>query len=159
MEHAKHGLRHDRAVGPVGPHKRGRAGLAPARRPVGRIVENNRRRRCGDEDRRAAKPGEIATAMRRPTVRTAATSYASGRKGAACSSAGIGNARYGSVVARDRLVRPRNGRVIAGVCAAIADRFGISRTAVRIAFVLSIVLPGPQVVVYLLLWILIPSER
>ena len=67
--------------------------------------------------------------------------------------------RYGSVVARDRLVRPRNGRVIAGVCAAIADRFGISRTAVRIAFVLSIVLPGPQVVVYLLLWILIPSEK
>jgi len=27
------------------------------------------------------------------------------------------------------------------------------------AFVLSIVLPGPQVVVYLLLWILIPSEK
>jgi phage shock protein PspC (stress-responsive transcriptional regulator) len=57
------------------------------------------------------------------------------------------------------LVRPRNGRVIAGVCAAIADRFGLSRTLVRLAFVLSIVLPGPQVVVYLLLWILIPSEK
>jgi phage shock protein PspC (stress-responsive transcriptional regulator) len=49
--------------------------------------------------------------------------------------------------------------VIAGVCAAIADRFGISRTLVRLAFVLSIVLPGPQIVVYLLLWILIPSEK
>jgi phage shock protein PspC (stress-responsive transcriptional regulator) len=58
-----------------------------------------------------------------------------------------------------RLVRPRNGRVIAGVCAAIADRFGLSRTLVRVAFVLSIVLPGPQIVVYVLLWILIPSER
>ena len=57
-----------------------------------------------------------------------------------------------------RLVRPRKGRVIAGVCAAIADRFGLSRTLVRVAFVVSVVLPGPQVVVYLLLWILIPSE-
>jgi phage shock protein PspC (stress-responsive transcriptional regulator) len=44
------------------------------------------------------------------------------------------------------------------VCAAIADRFGLSRTLVRVAFVVSIVLPGPQVVVYLLLWLLIPSE-
>ena len=81
------------------------------------------------------------------------------RRTAVSSSAASSDASYGSAVARDRLVRPRNGRVIAGVCAAIADRFGISRTAVRIAFVLSIVLPGPQVVVYLLLWILIPSER
>jgi phage shock protein PspC (stress-responsive transcriptional regulator) len=62
-------------------------------------------------------------------------------------------------MARDTLVRPRDGRVIAGVCAAIADRFGLSRTAVRLAFVVSIVLPGPQVVVYVLLWILIPPER
>jgi phage shock protein PspC (stress-responsive transcriptional regulator) len=62
-------------------------------------------------------------------------------------------------MAAGSLVRPRNGRVIAGVCAAIADRFGISRTLVRLAFVLSIVLPGPQIVVYLLLWILIPSEK
>jgi phage shock protein PspC (stress-responsive transcriptional regulator) len=62
-------------------------------------------------------------------------------------------------MAAGSLVRPRNGRVIAGVCAAIADRFGIARTLVRLAFVLSIVLPGPQIVVYLLLWILIPSEK
>jgi phage shock protein PspC (stress-responsive transcriptional regulator) len=62
-------------------------------------------------------------------------------------------------MAAGSLVRPRNGRVIAGVCAAIADRFGISRTVVRLAFVLSIVLPGPQIVVYLLLWMLIPSEK
>jgi phage shock protein PspC (stress-responsive transcriptional regulator) len=64
-----------------------------------------------------------------------------------------------SGVAAPQLVRPRNGRVIAGVCAAIADRFGLSRTLVRLAFVVSIVLPGPQVVVYVLLWLLIPSER
>ena len=122
------------------------------------------RRRCpgrcrGPARARGADPARSSSATRPPTGRTLATSCGRGRKEAACSSAGIGDARYGSAVARDRLVRPRNGRVIAGVCAAIADRFGISRTAVRIAFVLSIVLPGPQVVVYLLLWILIPSER
>jgi phage shock protein PspC (stress-responsive transcriptional regulator) len=56
------------------------------------------------------------------------------------------------------LVRPRDGRWIAGVCAGIADRFGIPRNVVRAIFVASIVLPGPQFVVYLALWILMPSE-
>ena len=56
------------------------------------------------------------------------------------------------------LVRPRKGRMIAGVCAGIADRMGVSRTLVRLAFVLSIVLPGPQILLYVLLWIVIPSE-
>ncbi len=59
---------------------------------------------------------------------------------------------------RSGLVRPKEGRIIAGVCAAIADRFGLSRLGVRLLFVLSIVLPGPQVLIYVLLWILIPSE-
>ena len=57
-----------------------------------------------------------------------------------------------------RLVRPRRGRWIAGVCAGIGDRFGVSRNVVRAIFVASIILPGPQFVVYLVLWILIPSE-
>jgi phage shock protein PspC (stress-responsive transcriptional regulator) len=61
-------------------------------------------------------------------------------------------------VAARRLVRPREGRWIAGVCAAIADRFGWSRGAVRALFVVSILLPGPQVVLYVVLWILIPGE-
>jgi phage shock protein PspC (stress-responsive transcriptional regulator) len=57
------------------------------------------------------------------------------------------------------LVRPRRGRVIAGVCAGIADRFGLSRTGVRVAAVVSCVLPGPQVVLYLAGWLLIPKAR
>ncbi len=55
------------------------------------------------------------------------------------------------------LRRPRNDRVIAGVCAAIAHRFGWKPTTVRIVFVLSILLPGPQVLIYVVLWALIPS--
>ncbi len=57
------------------------------------------------------------------------------------------------------LVRPREGRWIAGVCLALARRFGVSVGRVRLAFVVSVLLPGPQVVLYLLLWILIPSEE
>jgi phage shock protein PspC (stress-responsive transcriptional regulator) len=57
------------------------------------------------------------------------------------------------------LVRPRHGRIVAGVCAAIAQRFGISPTGVRVLFVLSMLLPGPQILAYLVLWIVIPSGR
>jgi phage shock protein PspC (stress-responsive transcriptional regulator) len=56
------------------------------------------------------------------------------------------------------LVRPRSGRVIAGVCAGLARRFNLSPTLVRVLFVLSVFLPGPQVVIYIALWILMPSE-
>jgi phage shock protein PspC (stress-responsive transcriptional regulator) len=56
------------------------------------------------------------------------------------------------------LVRPRRGRLIAGVCAGLAERFGVSRSVVRLAFVVSCVLPGPQILVYLALWVLMPSE-
>jgi phage shock protein PspC (stress-responsive transcriptional regulator) len=55
------------------------------------------------------------------------------------------------------LVRPRR-RVIGGVCAALADRFGTSPTAMRIIFVASCLLPGPQILIYLALWIIVPSE-
>jgi phage shock protein C len=57
------------------------------------------------------------------------------------------------------LVRPRTGRRIAGVCAGIADRFGVSRRTVRILFVVSTLIPGPQFVVYIALWVLIPSDE
>ena len=57
------------------------------------------------------------------------------------------------------LIRPRSGRVIAGVCAAVAYRFGISPTLVRVLTVLSFLLPGPQLIAYIVLWILIPSEK
>jgi phage shock protein PspC (stress-responsive transcriptional regulator) len=53
------------------------------------------------------------------------------------------------------LVRPRQGKVIAGVCAAIADRLGMSRTLVRIGFVI-FGLVGVGELVYIALWLLIP---
>jgi phage shock protein C len=56
------------------------------------------------------------------------------------------------------LLRPRSGRIIAGVCAAIAIRFGWSPTVVRLAFLLSMLLPGPQIIIYIALWVLVPAE-
>jgi phage shock protein PspC (stress-responsive transcriptional regulator) len=57
-----------------------------------------------------------------------------------------------------RLTRPRNDRVIAGVCSALARKMGWKPGTVRLLFVLSCLLPGPQFLIYLLLWIIIPSE-
>lgn len=56
------------------------------------------------------------------------------------------------------LVRPKDGRVLAGVCAGIADRFGWDRSVVRLIAVLSFLLPGPQILIYLVLWLVIPEE-
>lgn len=55
------------------------------------------------------------------------------------------------------LQRPRHGKVIAGVCAALADRFGISRTLVRIGFVL-FGLFGVGELVYIVLWVIVPKQ-
>jgi phage shock protein PspC (stress-responsive transcriptional regulator) len=60
--------------------------------------------------------------------------------------------------ARLPLRRDTQHKVIAGVCAGIARRYGLSPTGLRLAFVLSCVLPGPQFVAYLLLWIVIPKD-
>lgn len=57
-----------------------------------------------------------------------------------------------------RLRRDTRNRLIAGVCAGIARRYGLSRSGLRVAFLISCVLPGPQFVAYLLLWILIPAD-
>ncbi|HET7351244.1 MAG TPA: PspC domain-containing protein [Marmoricola sp.] len=55
------------------------------------------------------------------------------------------------------LTRPRE-RMIAGVCAGLARRFGMSPGTVRLIFVVSCLLPGPQFLIYIVLWILMPSE-
>ena len=57
-----------------------------------------------------------------------------------------------------RLRRDTRNKVIGGVCAGIARRYGLSPGGLRLAFVLSCVLPGPQFIAYLLLWALIPAD-
>ncbi|WP_285114766.1 PspC domain-containing protein [Leifsonia sp. fls2-241-R2A-40a] len=57
------------------------------------------------------------------------------------------------------LVRPRDGRILGGVCAGLAHRFGLQPWTVRALFLLSCLLPGPQFIAYLVMWIIIPGEQ
>jgi phage shock protein C len=57
------------------------------------------------------------------------------------------------------LVRPRDGRMLAGVCAAFAGYFGLDVTLVRVIWaVVSVITGGAGVLAYLVAWILIPDE-
>lgn len=56
-----------------------------------------------------------------------------------------------------RLVRSTNDRKIAGVCAGIADYFDIDPTVVRIIWLLATLIPGPNIIAYLVLWLALPE--
>ncbi len=63
-------------------------------------------------------------------------------------------------LARQGLVRPQEGRILGGVCAGLGRRFGIAPWPARLLFVLLLmVIPGSQILVYPILWILMPSEE
>ena len=52
--------------------------------------------------------------------------------------------------------RSRRHKMIAGVCAGLAEEFGISITIVRLAFVLGTLVSGMGVILYLVLWVVMP---
>jgi phage shock protein PspC (stress-responsive transcriptional regulator) len=54
------------------------------------------------------------------------------------------------------LERPRSGKIIGGVCAALAARFGLPKFLVRLGFVI-FGLAGVGELVYIALWIMIPK--
>jgi phage shock protein PspC (stress-responsive transcriptional regulator) len=58
----------------------------------------------------------------------------------------------------DPWLRPREGRMLAGVCAGLAEQFGISVTLLRLAFVLGTFFSGGVfLVLYLGLWLAMPE--
>ena len=57
-----------------------------------------------------------------------------------------------------KLYRSRNNRMIAGVCAGLADYFGIDPTIVRIIFVILVFAGLGGVLVYGILWLITPEE-
>ena len=62
--------------------------------------------------------------------------------------------------AQQGLVRPRESRVLGGVCAGLGRRFGIAPWPARILFVLLLmIVPGSQILIYPVLWILMPSDQ
>ena len=61
--------------------------------------------------------------------------------------------------ARQGLVRSSEGRVLAGVCAGIGRRLGLDPWPARLLFVIVLLLvPGSQLLVYPVLWVLMPDE-
>ena len=62
--------------------------------------------------------------------------------------------------AHQGLVRPQEGRVLGGVLAGLGRRFGLTPRTARLLFIVLLMLvPGSQILVYPLLWILMPSEE
>ena len=57
------------------------------------------------------------------------------------------------------LARSRKGRMLAGVCAGLADYFSLDVTLVRvIVAVVSVISVGAGVLAYLAAWVIIPAE-
>jgi phage shock protein C len=60
---------------------------------------------------------------------------------------------------RQTLHRSRSNRIIAGVCGGLEEFFGISAFWFRLAFLIALIPGGvPGVLVYGLMWLIIPSE-
>ncbi len=60
--------------------------------------------------------------------------------------------------ARAQLVRPRNGRWIAGVCLGLAQHFGWDPAVVRVIWLLLFLFAGAGGLAYIILWIVMPNE-
>jgi phage shock protein C len=56
-----------------------------------------------------------------------------------------------------RLMRPQEGRMIAGVCAGLAQHYGWDVSLTRILLVLAVLCTGLPLVAYLIAWIVIPN--
>jgi phage shock protein C len=64
----------------------------------------------------------------------------------------------GTVAKTRRLYRSRTDRKLAGVCGGLAQYFNTDATLLRVLFVVLALLGGPGLVIYLLMWILVPEE-
>lgn len=65
--------------------------------------------------------------------------------------------RVAGVISRERLVRPRQGRKIAGVCLGFAEYFDLDVTLLRIVWAVCI-LCGVGAAAYVVAWIIMPEE-
>ena len=63
----------------------------------------------------------------------------------------------GNNILNNRLHRSMGDRYIAGVCGGIGETYNINPTLVRLLMVASTVLPGPQVLFYLVAWFVMPE--
>lgn len=57
-----------------------------------------------------------------------------------------------------KLYRSRKERMIAGICGGLGEHFGIDPTWVRLLFILFFFLGGCALLVYLIMWVVVPLE-
>jgi phage shock protein C len=74
---------------------------------------------------------------------------------ALCAYCGV---RIGASHARTRLVRPRHGRKIAGVCLGFAEYFDIDVTVVRLVWLITALMTCVGFIPYFIAWIVMPEE-
>lgn len=66
----------------------------------------------------------------------------------------------GARIRAERLVRPREHRMIAGVCAGFAQRYGWDASIVRLVLILAVVFgAGTPLLAYLIAWVVMPNEQ
>lgn len=56
-----------------------------------------------------------------------------------------------------RLCRSRSNRTLAGVCAGIAEYYGWDPTLVRVAWIVLTLLGGSGILLYLIMWLVMPE--
>jgi phage shock protein C len=74
---------------------------------------------------------------------------------AVCAYCGI---RVGASLARTKLVRPRMGRKVAGVCLGFSEYFDIDVTVVRVAWLITAIMTCIGFIPYIIAWIVMPEE-
>lgn len=57
-----------------------------------------------------------------------------------------------------RLHRSHTDKYVAGVLGGIAETYNINSTLVRLLFLASMMLPGPQILMYLVMWVVMPRD-
>ena len=61
-------------------------------------------------------------------------------------------------MANGRLSRDKNSKVIAGVCSGLARYFGLDKVLIRILFLIAFFGFGTGLLLYIILWIVMPEE-
>lgn len=74
---------------------------------------------------------------------------------AVCAYCGV---RIGASAARTKLVRPRVGRKIAGVCLGFSEYFDIDVALVRVVWLITAIMTGIGFIPYIIAWIVMPEE-
>lgn len=79
--------------------------------------------------------------------------FAYGPSGATAASVGSG----GGLLQR-RLRRSSTQSLVGGVLSGIGETYNINTTLLRVGFIASMLLPGPQILAYAAAWLIMPSD-